>query len=133
MLILAGVIAALSSGAWAQTTTSPAANNPAANNPAANTPADSPAAGPAAPPALKRDEVPRDIIVTPQVLPTPEEEQAYHDAEYARLKAMFGPPDLPPISRGDALSREETLNTGTVAGPKAVNCPDVVACYAPPK
>ncbi|WP_138918694.1 hypothetical protein [Nitrospirillum viridazoti] len=126
MLILAGVIAALSSGAWAQTATSTAANSTA-------NPTDSPAAGPAAPPALKRDEVPRDIIVTPQVLPTPEEEQAYHDAEYARLKAMFGPPELPPISRGDALSRDETQNTGTVAGPKAVNCPDVVACYAPPK
>ncbi|MEA1652410.1 hypothetical protein UAJ10_25795 [Nitrospirillum sp. BR 11164] len=117
------MIAALSSGAWAQATpASPAAN-----------PANSPAAGPAAPPALKRDDLPRDIIVTPQVLPTPEEEQAYHDAEYARLKAMFGPPELPPISRGDALSRDETQNTGTVAGPKAVNCPDVVACYAPPK
>ncbi|MEA1675117.1 hypothetical protein [Nitrospirillum sp. BR 11163] len=122
VLILAGVVAALSSGAWAQTATSPAAN-----------PATSPAAGPAAPPALRRDEVPRDIIVTPQVLPTPEEEQAYHDAEYARLKAMFGPPELPPISRGDAMSRDETQNTGTVAGPKAVNCPDIVACYAPPK
>jgi hypothetical protein len=119
VLILAGVIAALSSGALssgagAQTT-------------------DSPAAGPAAPPALKKDELPPDIVVTPQVLPTPDEEKAYHDAEYARLKAMFGPPELPPMSRGDALSREESQNTGTVAGPKAVNCADIVACYAPPK
>ncbi|WP_145727839.1 hypothetical protein [Nitrospirillum viridazoti] len=112
------MIAALSSGAWAQGT---------------NSSATSPAAGPAAPPALKKDDLPRDIIVTPQVLPTPEEEQAYHDAEYARLKAMFGPPELPPISRGDAMSRDETQNTGTVAGPKAVNCPDIAACYAPPK
>lgn len=114
MLILAGVAALLSSGAWAQST-------------------DSPAAGPAAAPALKTDQLPRDIIITPRVLPSPEEEKAYHDAEYARLKALFGPPELPPISRGDALSRNESLNTGTVAGPKAVNCPDIVACYAPPQ
>ncbi|MEE3622424.1 hypothetical protein UCD39_00225 [Nitrospirillum sp. BR 11752] len=93
---------------------------------------DSPAAGPAAPPALT-DEIPRDIIITPRVLPTPEEEKAYHDAEYTRLKVLFGPLELPPPSRGDSLSRDETQNTGTLAGPKAVNCADIAACYAPPK
>ncbi|WP_148293668.1 hypothetical protein [Azospirillum sp. B4] len=122
VIILAGLAAMLSSAAWAQDTASVTANTTG-----------NPAAGPAAPPALKTEELVRDIIIRPHVLPTPEEEKAYHDAEYARLKALFGPPELPPISRGDAFSRNESLNTGTVAGPKAVNCPDIVACYAPPQ
>jgi hypothetical protein len=84
-------------------------------------------------PAFRTDDLPRDIVITPRVLRSPEEEKAYQDAEYTRLKVLFGPPELPPISRGDALGRNESLNTGTVAGPKAVNCPDIAACYAPPK
>ncbi|WP_148293923.1 hypothetical protein [Azospirillum sp. B4] len=68
-----------------------------------------------------------EIIITPSFLPTPEEVKAYHDEEYARLKGIYAPPP-PVVSRGDVLSRPKDLNTGTVAGPKSVNCANVGEC-----
>jgi hypothetical protein len=68
-----------------------------------------------------------EIIVTPSFLPTPEEVKAYHDAEYGRLKGIYAP-DPPVVSRADVLSRPKDLNTGTVAGPKSINCANVGEC-----
>ncbi|MDZ5649540.1 hypothetical protein [Nitrospirillum sp. BR 11828] len=69
----------------------------------------------------------QDIIVTPSFLPTPEEVKAFHDEEYARLKGMFAP-EARPVSRGDSLTRNNTQNTGTVAGARSVNCANVGEC-----
>ncbi|MEE3623606.1 hypothetical protein UCD39_06325 [Nitrospirillum sp. BR 11752] len=69
----------------------------------------------------------QDIIITPSFLPTPEEVKAFHDEEYGRLKGMFAP-EARPVSRGDSLTRNNTQNTGTVAGAKSVNCASVGEC-----
>lgn len=95
--------------------------------------APAPASTPPTPPATtspQAGEEPtlgQDIIVTPSFLPTPEEVKAFHDEEYARLKGMFAP-EVRPVSRGDSLTRNNTQNTGTVAGAKSVNCASVGEC-----
>jgi hypothetical protein len=70
-----------------------------------------------------------DIIVTPSFLPSPEEVRAFHDEEYGRLKAIYAP-EPPPVSRGDRLSRTNTMNTGTVSGAQSLNCANVGECRA---
>jgi hypothetical protein len=70
-----------------------------------------------------------DIIVTPSFLPTPEEVKAFHDEEYGRLKGIYAP-EPPPVSRGDRLTRNNTANTGTVAGAQSLNCANVGECRA---
>ncbi|WP_145729278.1 hypothetical protein [Nitrospirillum pindoramense] len=69
----------------------------------------------------------QDIIITPSFLPTPEEVKAFHDEEYARLKGLFAP-EVRPVSRGDGLTRNNTQNTGTIAGARSVNCASVGEC-----
>ncbi|MDE1145911.1 MAG: hypothetical protein PW843_04720 [Azospirillaceae bacterium] len=65
--------------------------------------------------------------MTPSFLPTPEEVKAFHDEEYGRLKGIYAP-DPPVVSRADVLSRPKDLNSGTVAGPKSINCANIGEC-----
>ncbi|TWB60534.1 hypothetical protein [Nitrospirillum viridazoti] len=86
------------------------------------------AAGPATNPGQDAT-MGEDIIVTPSFLPSPEEVKAFHDEEYGRLKGIYAP-EPPPVSRGDRLTRNNTVNTGTVAGAHSLNCANVGECRA---
>ncbi|MEA1674779.1 hypothetical protein [Nitrospirillum sp. BR 11163] len=109
-LALTLAVALLPAVSWAQNTTTPVAAGPAATS---------------GPDAMMGE----DIIVTPGFLPSPEEVKAFHDEEYRRLKGIYAP-EPPPVSRGDRLTRNNTLNTGTVAGAQSLNCANVGECRA---
>ncbi|MDZ5646918.1 hypothetical protein [Nitrospirillum sp. BR 11828] len=68
----------------------PAGAQQAATQPAA---ASQPAPGPrVAEPVTQSTTPPADIIITPRDFPNPDENDAFHQAEYERLNAIYGKP-----------------------------------------